>query len=211
MNPDPSRFSRFEDVAGVILAGGQSRRYGSNKALVQVNGITLIEKVTEVMGLLFEEQVIITNTPDEYAHLRLPMHEDLIKGLGPLGGIHTALTLLKKEAGFFVACDMPSLNAELIRHMVGIRDAYDAVVPIIKGKLEALHSLYHKRCLPAVERLIESGELQVFRFFHQVSVRYVNEDEIRVFDPGLRSFFNVNRPQELRHYKMKRRGRMQND
>ena len=108
----------IDDVSGVILAGGKSSRYGKNKAFIKINGIPLIEKVITVMGSVFQELIIITNTPHKYSHLRLPVYKDLIEGLGPLGGIFTGLTAISKDAGFFVACDMPSLNRELLRHMV---------------------------------------------------------------------------------------------
>jgi molybdopterin-guanine dinucleotide biosynthesis protein A len=187
----------YKDVTGVILAGGKSSRYGTNKALVKINGIPLIENVIRVMGSLFQDLVLITNTPDEYAYLELPMYEDLIKGLGPIGGIYTALNSITNDAGFFVACDMPALNPDLIRHMVGIRDDFDVVVPEISGKMEALHALYAGRCIPALRRLIDRHEYQTIRFFSEVSVRHVKENEIRRFDPELRSFFNINRPEEL--------------
>ena len=92
---------------------------------------------------------------------------------------------------------MPSLNPGLIRYMVGIRDDFDVVVPKISWKMETLHALYSRRCLPAVKRLIDLREYQTIRFFPVVSVRHVKENEIRRFDPELRSFFNVNRPEEL--------------
>jgi molybdopterin-guanine dinucleotide biosynthesis protein A len=187
----------IDDVSGVILAGGKSSRYGKNKAFIKINGIPLIEKVITVMGSVFQELIIITNTPHKYSHLRLPVYKDLIEGLGPLGGIFTGLTAISKDAGFFVACDMPSLNRELLRHMVECKDDFDAVVPRISGKMEALYALYRNTCLPAIRRLIDSREYQIFRFFSEVSVRYVDEGEIRQFDPELRSFFNVNTPQEL--------------
>jgi len=187
----------IDDVSGVILAGGKSSRYGKNKAFIKINGIPLIEKVITVMGSVFQELIIITNTPHKYSHLRLPVYKDLIEGLGPLGGIFTGLTAISKDAGFFVACDMPSLNRELLRHMVECKDDFDAVVPRISGKMEALYALYRNTCLPAIRRQIDSREYQIFRFFSEVSVRYVDEGEIRQFDPELRSFFNVNTPQEL--------------
>ncbi|MEE9418933.1 MAG: molybdenum cofactor guanylyltransferase [Desulfatiglandaceae bacterium] len=187
----------IDDVSGVILAGGKSSRYGKNKAFIKINGIPLIEKVITVMGSVFQELIIITNTPHKYSHLRLPVYKDLIEGLGPLGGIFTGLTAISKDAGFFVACDMPSLNRELLRHMVECKDDFDAVVPRISGKMEALYALYRNTCLPAIRRQIDSREYQIFRFFPEVSVRYVDEGEIRQFDPELRSFFNVNTPQEL--------------
>ena len=165
----------FRDVTGFVLAGGKSSRYGANKALAKMEGASLIERATGVMKTLFREVVLITNTPDLYAFLELPMHEDLIKGLGPLGGIYTALSTMKREAGFFVACDMPTLNPSLIRHMVSVREGHDAVVPRISGFMEALHALYSRRCLPHVRALIDQGQRQVIRFFPEVSVRYVEE------------------------------------
>ena len=187
----------YNDITGVILAGGKSSRYGTNKAFAKINGSPLIENVIRVMRSLFQDLVLITNTPDEYAYLELPMYEDLIKDLGPIGGIYTALNSITNDAGFFVACDMPSLNPGLIRYMVGIRDDFDVVVPKISWKMETLHALYSRRCLPAVKRLIDLREYQTIRFFPVVSVRHVKENEIRRFDPELRSFFNVNRPEEL--------------
>lgn len=189
---------KIKDVTGVILAGGKSLRYGRNKALVKIDGIPLIERVINVMGSLFRHLILITNTPDEYSYLKLPMHEDLIKGLGPLGGIFTALMTIRNEAGFFVACDMPHLNRELIHHMVEVRYDFDAVVPRTQEGTEALHALYGKRCLPPIKRLIDSSQYQTLRFFPKVSVRYVDENEIRRFDPQLESFFNINKPDAMK-------------
>jgi molybdopterin-guanine dinucleotide biosynthesis protein A len=191
MNP------RLKGITGIILAGGKSSRYGMNKALVEINGVRLIERVISVMESIFEHLIIITNTPHDYAYLQLPMYEDLIKGLGPLGGILTGLEAISDDAGFIVACDMPFLKADLVRYMVDIRADYYAVVPKITWKIEALHALYNKRCLPAIRELIESQEYQAIKFFDRIRVRYVEEDEIRASDPHLRSFFNVNSPREL--------------
>lgn len=191
---------KIKDVTGVILAGGKSLRYGTNKALVKIDGIPLIERVINVMGSLFRHLILITNTPDEYSYLKLPMHEDLIKGLGPIGGIFTALMTIRNEAGFFVACDMPHLNRDLIHHMVEVQYDFDAVVPRTQEGTEALHALYGKRCLPPIKRLIDSSQYQIFRFFPKVSVRYVDENEIRRFDPQLESFFNINKPDAVNYH-----------
>ena len=190
---------KIKDVSGVVLAGGRSTRYGKNKALVKLHGIPLIERVLDVMRPIFRRVIIITNTPDEYSYLELPMYQDIIKGLGPLGGINTGLRVIP-GSGFFVACDMPFLNQGLIRHIVEIKADFDVVVPRISGNMEALHALYGKGCQSKIEGLINSGIYQVFRFFNEVSVRYVDEDEVRIFDPDLRSFLNVNSPEGLNDF-----------
>jgi len=187
----------FTDIAGLILVGGKSSRYGSNKAMVEVDGIRLIERAVRVMRPLFQEVILLTNTPRDYAYLGLPMVEDLIKGLGPLGGVYTGLETISCGAGFFVACDMPFLNQALILHLVASRKGFDAVVPRVGWMIEPLHAVYTKRCLPAIRHLIDSREYQIFKFLPNVRVRYVEAEEIRVHDPQLRSFFNINEPQDL--------------
>ena len=192
----------IEGVSGVVLAGGKSSRYGKNKALVNIDGIPLIKRVLRVMETLFPSIVLITNTPDEYAFLNLPMFEDKIKGLGPLGGILTGLEAISKSAGFFVACDMPFLNSDLIRYLASVRQGFDVVVPTFSGKFEALHALYSHKCLPEIGQLIQNGVYQTIQLFQSVSVRYVEEDVLRRFDPDLKSFSNINKPEELRKMKL---------
>jgi len=186
-----------KDITGIILAGGKSLRYGQNKALVEVDGMRLIERVISVMQPLFENLIIITNTPLEYDYLQLPMYEDLIKGLGPIGGVYTGLEAISNESGFFVACDMPFLQRDLIRHMVKIRGGFDAVVPRVDWKIEPLHAIYARSCLPTIKKLIDTQSYQIIKFFDKISVRYVEEAEIRSFDSRLKSFLNVNSPKEL--------------
>jgi molybdopterin-guanine dinucleotide biosynthesis protein A len=204
--------SHLPGISGIILAGGKSSRYGSNKALVEINGIRLIERVIRVMEPLFERLIIITNTPQDYAYLKLPMVEDLIKGLGPLGGVFTGLQTMSDDAGFFVACDMPFLSAKLIHYMGDVLEDFDAVVPKVDWKIEALHAIYTKRCIPAIKEFIDNKDYQVIKFFQSVRVRYLNKEEILNFDPEMRSFFNINRPEELLNTtRSKNRGLHKND
>jgi molybdopterin-guanine dinucleotide biosynthesis protein A len=187
----------ISEVTGLILAGGKSSRYGTNKALVEVDGALLIERVVRVMKAVFQEVILITNTPEDYSFLELPMVGDLIKGLGPVGGIYTGLVTISSDAGFFVACDMPFLNGGLLRHMVKAREGFDAVVPRVGWMLEPLHALYTKSCLPAIKSLIDSHDFQILRCFQKIRVRYMDEEELRAFDPELWSLFNINKPQDL--------------
>jgi molybdopterin-guanine dinucleotide biosynthesis protein A len=187
----------FKDIAGLILVGGKSSRYGSNKAMVEVDGVRLIDRAVRVMQTLFQEVILLTNTPHEYAYLGLPMVEDLVKGLGPLGGVYTGLVTIPCDAGFFVACDMPFLNRDLIVHLVRSREGVDAVVPRVGWMIEPLHAVYTKKCVPGIRHLIDSRKYQIVNLFPSIRVRYVDEEEIRAYDPKLRSFFNINKPQDL--------------
>jgi molybdopterin-guanine dinucleotide biosynthesis protein A len=187
----------FKNVTGLILLGGKSSRYGSNKALVEIEGVRLIERVVGVMKSIFHRVILLTNTPEEYTYLRLPMVEDLIKGLGPMGGIYTGLMTMSDETGFLVACDMPFLSGKLIRHMVEVRDDFDTVVPRMDWMLEPLHALYSKKCIPVIREAIEERQYQIAKCFARMRVRYMDEEEIRLWDQDLRSLFNINKPQDL--------------
>lgn len=189
--------STAQGVTGVILAGGKSSRYGTNKAFTEIKGVRLIDRVVQTMSSVFHRVILVTNTPHEYAYLNIEMFEDLIKGLGPVGGIHTGLESMADPAGFFVACDMPFLNPDLILHMIGIAEDYDVVVPRVGWLIEPLHALYRKSCISHVRAAIHAEEYQIIRLYNRIRVRYVDEKEIRSFDPFLKTFFNINRPEEL--------------
>jgi len=199
MAPDlnNNRHALLGNVSGFILLGGKSSRYGSNKALVKIGGVRLVDRVAGVMNSIFHRVILLTNTPEEYAYLQMPMVEDIVKGFGPMGGIYTGLMTLPDEVGFFVACDMPFLSESLIRHMVDVRDDFDAVVPRMDWMLEPLHALYSKRCLPVIHKAIGQNQHQILKCFAALRVRYVDEEELRLWDPDLRSFFNINKPQDL--------------
>ncbi|RLB41767.1 MAG: molybdenum cofactor guanylyltransferase [Deltaproteobacteria bacterium] len=188
----------FRDIVGIILAGGKSARYGRNKALENIGGKALIEHVVDTVRPLFQDIIVITNTPSEYSHLGLEMHQDIIKGLGPIGGIYTALKVIKEDYGFVVACDMPFLNKALITYMVSLKKGFDVVVPRMGWKIEALHAIYNRGCIEQIEKNIQGKIYQVMRVFDSVNVRYVDEEEIKKFDPDLKSFLNINRPHDLR-------------
>ena len=187
----------FKNMTGLILLGGKSSRYGSNKALVEIEGVRLVDRVAGVMKSIFHRVILLTNTPEEYTYLRLPMVEDLIMGLGPMGGIYTGLMTMSDETGFLVACDMPFLSGRLIRHMVEVKDNFDTVVPRMDWMLEPLHALYSKKCIPVIREAIEERQYQIAKCFAGMRVRYVDEEELRLWDPDLRSFFNINKPQDL--------------
>ena len=189
---------RIDNVSGIILAGGKSSRFGFNKAFAEVDGTRLIEKVISVIESVFEHLIIITNTPEDFAYLRLPLFEDQVKGIGPLGGILTGLRSIPDDAGFVVGCDMPFLNGDLVRYMIDAQSDFDAVVPKFGWRVEALHALYHKRCLPAIEKMIGDKVYQTFRFLEVPRVRYIETKEMRTTDPELRSMVNINSEQELK-------------
>ena len=116
---------------------------------------------------------------------------------GSLGGIFTGIHASTTDWTFVVACDMPFLNIKLIRYIMSLKEGYDAVVPVIDGRPEPIHSIYSKDCLAHIEEKITNNELKITGFFDKISVRYVNESAINEFDPDHLSFLNVNNEEDL--------------
>ena len=183
-----------------INAGGQSSRMGTDKAFVDLLGQPLIEHIIgRVAGLGQAETMLITNRPDDYAHLGLPMVGDVLPDKGSLGGIYTALHHSQTAYTLVVACDMPFLNPALLRHMVGlcVGDQYDVIVPRVDGYPQGLHAIYSQGCVEPIRARLEADRLKVIGFYDDVRVRYLDEAEYAPLNPDGLSFSNVNTPEEL--------------
>jgi molybdopterin-guanine dinucleotide biosynthesis protein A len=188
----------------VILAGGQSRRMGRNKALLRLaaDRPTLIEEVVATVAPL-GPILLVTNTPDTYAFLDLPMVPDARPGAGALGGLYSGLAAASAPFNLVVACDMPFLQPALLRALVDQPRDYDVLIPRwqeaeqAKPQLETLHAIYSRVCLPAIAAHLDAGDLRLISFFPDVRVRYIDEPELRQSDPTLQSFRNLNTPDEL--------------
>ncbi len=180
------------------MAGGQSSRLGTNKALVEVGGQRIIERILARVRGLGDEVLLVTNTPAEYAYLGLPSFPDLLPGKGPLGGLYTALSYAKNEYILALSCDQPFLNRNLLAYLLSLRHDYDVVVPLNReGYPQSMHAVYGKGCLEPIRRSLEAERLKVIGFFSDVRVREVTGAEIDRFDPQRLSFLNVNTPEDL--------------
>jgi molybdopterin-guanine dinucleotide biosynthesis protein A len=191
------------DITAVILAGGQSRRLGRDKAVEPFGGEPLIRRVIGRVERAVRPSGVVVVVADAERGEALPLGDehrtavDVFPDCGSLGGIYTGLDAAASDWSLVVACDMPFLAAPLLAHLVGLRGGWDAVVPVVEGRPEPTHAVYSRRCLPAIEARLRAQELKISGFFEDVAVRYVPEDEVRRFDPDLLSFFNVNRPEDL--------------
>ncbi len=184
-------------ACGCLMAGGKSSRMGTNKALLDFQGQKLIERLAGQFTAWFDQVVVITNTPAEYAFLNLPMVADRIPGLGPLGGIEAGLQASRHPVTFFAACDMPFLRRELIGYLLGQAETADVVVPVIQGEYEPLHSVYTRACLPTIRAQLDAGRYKVADCFRHLRVRPVDATEMAPFGRVEKIFFNCNTPSDL--------------
>jgi molybdopterin-guanine dinucleotide biosynthesis protein A len=181
---------------------------GQAKALLPVppGDQPLIRHIGQRLAGLVDGIVVVANDPGvctAVAPLGARCLPDAYPASGPLGGLATGLAEIDAWA-LCVACDMPLVAPRLFQFLMELAQEcdegglprWDAVVPHVEGRPQPLHALYHRRCLPAVIARLEEGQRRVDSFFAQVRVRTVTEDEVRILDPELWSFFNANSADE---------------
>ena len=183
-------------VSVIVLAGGQSSRFGSDKAFLPLQGLPLVAWTVHKLAALSDDLIVVTNEPGRYRPLALPARlvPDDKPGQGALMGLYSGLKAARNAYALAVACDMPFLSLPLLRYMLPLVDGADLVIPQVDGFLEPLHAIYSKACLPAMARHLDLGERQIIAFFHEVRIRHVVQEEIDAYDPRHLSFFNVNTP-----------------
>ena len=194
-----------QDITGVILVGGKSRRMGKDKAFLEFSGKPLLERVLEVFRESFRRILLVGDRRERFDGYELPVQEDIYPG-SALGGLYTGLRHAKTEYVFVSPCDLPFPNKAILDHLCSLRKGFDAVVPVTPRGFEPLFALYGKRCLEPMRRLLESGNCRVYDFYPQVGIRYVPGEELAPLDGEGTSFLNINTPEEFARMEKRRRG-----
>jgi len=182
-------------MTGAILAGGKSERMGTNKALIDIGGVTILEKEVALLKRVFGEVYIVANEGPLYERFSVRVFSDIFKDAGSIGGIYTALFHSPTEHVFIAACDMPFLNEDAVRLISSIR-GYDAVMPDIGGRLHPLHALYSRRCMKTVEEAIRGGKLKISDLLRSLSVKRLSREDFKNI-PIDSSVENINTMEDL--------------
>ncbi|BFH65643.1 molybdenum cofactor guanylyltransferase [Paenibacillus azoreducens] len=199
-------------ITGVVLAGGQSRRMGANKALLAVGREKVIETIIGAMSAAVQDILIAANehTADAYRELGREIACDRFPGQGPLSGIHAALHAVKTPWIIVAACDMPFVSPELflfLRKIVAEEERLhaeeenvQAVIPLEDGRAQPLLAAYHISALPELEDALHAGRLRMTDWLNMLRVRYIAEETL-LQETGIDAghvFFNMNRPEDYR-------------
>ena|ERR1700682_219266 len=180
-------------VSLVILAGGLSRRMGRDKAALPAGDGTLIEHLARRLAPVVDETIVAGGSG--WGNLPgVRTVDDRYAGLGPLAGIHAGLRAARYRYVWVVGCDLPDADPGMAALLAGLAGDYDAVVPQIDGEPQGVCALYDRALATRIEDLLAAGERRVKMLLAASNVRYVTPDELRVVDPELRSFRNINTP-----------------
>ncbi len=182
------------DLSAVILAGGDSKRMGTNKAFLTLDNACMIDLIVEKLAGMFHEVLIVTDRGRDFQHLNAVIVSDIIKQgeKNALRGIHAGLFHVSSPASFFMACDMPFLSPPLIHFMSQYALQYDAVIPRVGEYFQPLFAFYHRRVLDRITRSLEQENFKITDFYAGLNMKEIDEASVRRYDPGMRSFFNIN-------------------
>ena len=198
-------------MVGAVLAGGESRRLGRDKALLPWSGKPLVLHLFEILQEVVSEVVVVTVSGRSYGELGMPVIHDRFEGKGPLAGIHAALDWARSRPVFVVACDLPFVSVELVEHVARWRSEQDAAseagedvggepwarVAVWHGRQQPLCGLYSASCLEPLESRLRAGRLEAWRFLAEIETTPVPiTPDLAFFRPDL--LINVNSAADLR-------------
>lgn len=187
------------DLTAIIFAGGLGTRLGGvKKALLDVGGEPIVERVLDAVRPL-AEHVIVVDNDQSLAHLPgVEIVPDVETRAGVLTALYSGLSAATTGLCLVVACDMPFLDTRLLRWLVEQASGYDVVIPAVGRQMDPMHAVYRREpCLQAIGGALGRGEKRMTAYLGTVRVRAVDEAELRAIDPELRSLFNVNTSEDL--------------
>jgi molybdopterin-guanine dinucleotide biosynthesis protein A len=196
----------YNDVTGIILAGGKSTRMGENKSFLLLEGISIIERVINLMQSIFGRVILITNTPAEYNFIPIEMYKDIYEYKGPLAGIHSGLMNSNTDENFIISCDIPLMSREMIEYIYNFKTSKPITVCKADGYTQQLAGRYSRSVLTAADNLLRNYEREerdkdqakrkckVLSLLDEVGTEIIDAEELDIYKKYL--FYNMNRPED---------------
>lgn len=190
---------KLDEITGVILAGGDSSRMGTDKALLELDGITMIEHVARTLRSVFKKVVVISNVPFKYGFLSLPAYPDIYRNCGPMGGIHSAFVHTEAPGLFVVACDTPLISKELIEYVTTSHSESDIAVVSLDGQVHPLCGVYLRSSFPIIEQSLNNHSPRLQEMFKRLNTSIIPiSPDLPFYDENL--LLNFNNPKEFKKY-----------
>jgi len=197
----------YDDITAIILAGGKSTRMGTNKSLLKIGDKTIIERLIDLLQSMFKDVILITNEPDDYKFLGLPIYEDIFRYRGPLAGIHSGLKHSKTNLNFIISCDLPFMTMEMINYLIEYKT--DKLITVAKadGFIQQLAGKYSRECLSPSEKILKEATMNenrdnvqkkrkcnVLSLIDLVGAEIISAESLPFYNKDL--YFNMNRTED---------------
>jgi molybdopterin-guanine dinucleotide biosynthesis protein A len=195
-------------ITGVILAGGENKRFPKLKGFIEIEGSPIIKRNLYLLKGLFPNVFISTNKPELYFYLGVPLIGDVLHSRGPMSGIYSSLINAKSDCIFVIACDMPFVERDVVssiykKHIEVFKGGLhkgdlksplcvDATIPVYNGEPQPLLGVYCKTALAYLEDCVLSEKTSMKRLLSEINTHFIGESDIMTIDPDGRSFVNIN-------------------
>lgn len=192
----------MDTVCGVILSGGESRRYGKPKAFEIYNGkpfwkysLEAVEKVTDQQVIVSHENLLERFKEVLHDSTLLILDDEWVKGNGPLAGLFSAMKKVHAEWYVLLSCDIPKIKEDTISLLLSfIRQGDDAVIPVINDRIQPLVGVYHRSVLEKIENQLRQKNLKMMALLEQINVNYATGEMLQ---HDIESFQNINDHQDF--------------
>ncbi len=185
----------------IILAGGRSSRMGFDKQFMKLDDRYITDLIMDRLQPLFENFIIVTNTPEAYQQYSCRIVQDEVKDFGPMGGIHAGLKQSGSRYNYLIACDMPFINLDYIRYMKGLllesQTGADAIITRLGEWIEPFNAFYSITLANLIEDCIRQDIRQINVMLKKADVIYVEESKAREYSPNWDMFVNLNTAEDL--------------
>ena len=180
-------------TTAAILAGGESRRFGSDKAFMKLDGEILLMKIYRILSDIFDRVYVVGGNCSVFRELGLESYPDMEKGVGTAAGVYSALFHCRENRAFITACDMPFLDAGIITELMGMAGkGEDILLPMSGGIHQTMHAVYGRNCMINIH-----NDLLLPELLNSVRVNYVNNP---VWEDSL-TFKSINSMNDLQKYR----------
>lgn len=194
----------MNNVNAIILAGGKSRRFGTDKALVEIEGQPLILSLVQRLQKVFCKVIVSLSRVNNYSFLeRVSFVKDTFPEKGPLSGLHACLINSDSEYNFVCGCDMPLLSLEYMKYMKSMalkKTDYDLIVPFYNGFYEPLAAVYGRKCIKLIEAELLNNNLKLSSFYRNVNMQTISSKHLSKFGGPEKLFLNLNHLSDLKNY-----------
>lgn len=183
-----------QNITGIVLAGGKSKRMGHDKSQIQYNGKAFIQHSIDALTPLSNTVFIVSNS-SSHDNFNINRVSDIITNSGPLAGVYTGLCHSKTLYNIILSCDIPLISKSVVTQLITeYSDEYDVVLVQSKQRTMPLIAIYHKRCLDTCLQILNSGEKRLNTFIKKLHSKTI------VLDESLEKHTtNINTPNELKH------------
>ncbi|KDR94865.1 molybdopterin-guanine dinucleotide biosynthesis protein A [Peptoclostridium litorale DSM 5388] len=193
--------------SAIVLAGGKSSRMGFDKQFISINERRLMDSIVSRLSRVFDDIVIVSNTPKIYMGISYNVVTDSIRGKGPLGGIHAGLKAAKYKYCYLMACDMPNINFDYIDYMknsikLEVESGVDIKACVTRQNIwvEPFNAFYSKDMISDIEDHLKGSRMSVLSLLEKLDTLYVEEESARRFSPCWDMFFNMNTKHDIDLY-----------